>query len=111
VSAHDDAKPSAVQLGGMLTIAEQNAVIAAVRAGLAPGSSVDATEALEWAEMARAEATMLDLVLDGKVAIRLPEESGGEMRFVITAEGERVVKDLLASGGASPSPLSPTEGR
>lgn len=76
---------------GWLALGEELAVLRALGAGKETGfTESEAEAALEWASMARLGSLLLDLVIDGHVALLGPD-GDGEMKFAaLDAEGERV---------------------
>jgi len=81
--------------GGWLALGEELAVLRAVTSeGRAGHTEADAEAALEWARQARLSAVLLDLVLDGHVAILGPRPGSEDVRFAaVDCNGEVVLKN------------------
>lgn len=75
-----------------LVLGEELAVLRDLEAGTDGGFTADECEAaLEWAQTARFRSILLDLVLDGHVALLAPD-GVGEMKFAaLDADGELVI--------------------
>ena len=89
--------------GGWLALGEELAVVRAVTSeGCADHTEADAEAALEWARQARLSAVLLDLVLDGHVAILGPRPGSEDVRFAaVDCNGEVVLNDKPEESGPS----------
>ena len=77
---------------GWLALGEELTVLRALGAGTDDGFTEDEGKAaLEWAEDARFHSLILDLVLDGHVALMGPNGDGDMVFAALDADGELVV--------------------
>jgi hypothetical protein len=89
--------------GGWLALGEEIAVLRAVTSeGCADPTPADSDAALEWARQARHSAVLLDLVLDGHIAILGPRPGSEDVRFAaLDCNGEVVLNNKPEDSGSS----------
>jgi hypothetical protein len=79
---------------GWLALGEELTVLRALGAGTDSGFTGDEAEAaLEWAQETRFHSILLDLVLDGHVALMGPNGDGDMVFAALDADGELVIND------------------
>ncbi len=93
--------------GGWLALGEELAVLRAVTSeGGADPTQADSTAALKWAQTARLSAVLLDLVLDGHLAILGPRSGSENVRFAaLDADGKVVLNSGSEDCDFSPVPM------
>lgn len=78
----------------ILTENEAALIVLAVAHGMDTFTMEDGERVLDWARDARLDATLLEMVLDGKMAIDVKD---GDLRFILRQDAERsaIERELL----------------